>query len=91
MLNDSIISNRFCQLSLWGANVKPASKDTSCAFIVNQLASTLLQTTSNLTNAVGGTLGGALDGLGLSDVERDSRKSSYNGAKKKDGGLLGLF
>lgn len=85
-------------MSLWGAEVEPSSKETSCAFIVNQLASTLLGTTSNLTNAVGGTLTDTLGGLGL-NVASDKKRSDErvypgksNGASKpKNTGLLGLF
>lgn len=86
----------FCQLSLWGAKVEPLSKETSCAFIVNQLASTLLGTTSNLTNAVGGTITGTLGGLGL-NVASDKKRSeervypAKSGGVSKNTGLLGLF
>lgn len=51
---------RYCQLALWGALVKPSSKETSCKFIVNQLATSLLTTTGNLTSSIGNTLGNIL-------------------------------
>ena len=52
-------------MALWGALVKPSSKDTSCKFIVNQLASSLLGVTGNLTSSLGNTLGNTLGILNL--------------------------
>lgn len=52
-------------MALWGALVRPSSKDTNCKFIVNQLASTLLTATGNLTATLGNTLGNTLGVLNL--------------------------
>lgn len=73
---------RFCQLTLWGAPVKPSSKDTSCAFILNQLTSALHDTTGKLTNKLDGTLTGTLGGLNLSGNKTDKNF-------KGNGNLLG--
>lgn len=51
-------------MALWGAIVKPSSKDMSCKFIVNQLASSLLTATGDLTSSLGSTLGNTLGVLG---------------------------
>lgn len=52
-------------MALWGAIVKPSSKDMSCKFIFNQLASSLLTATGNLTSSLGNTLGNTLGVLNL--------------------------
>lgn len=95
----------FCQLSLWGAALKPSSKDVSCAFILNQLTGALITTTTNLTSTLTGTLGGTLDSinlLGQNSKNKDNnnrqpkpnavengRRKQTNG-KSSGGGLLGL-
>lgn len=90
-------SFRFCQLSLWGAKVKPSSKETSCKFILNDLTSALLGTTTNLTSSVGETLGGTLGGLGNvlgggKDQKRRPSVGTPSGSpNKQSSGLLGLF
>lgn len=61
--------------------IKPSSKDVSCKFIVDQLASTLLGTTANLTNALTGTLGG-LNLLG---------GNGNSASNKNNNGLLGIL
>lgn len=78
----------FCQLSLWGANVQPASKETSCTFILDQLASTL---TNVLDKTLGGALGGILGGGGSNNKNSQTVRDKNNEKKKNSGGLLGLF
>lgn len=85
-------------MALWGALVKPSSKDTSCKFIENQLASTLLTATGNLTSTLENTLGTILQNplkkgvqpnqfQGGSNKQSD-RKSSAT-SNKGHGGILG--
>lgn len=99
-----VISNsRFCQLSLWGASIKPSSKSTSCKFILNQLASSLLTATGDLTSSIGNTLDNTLGGLSLgknkggvlsnpligTNKNSDQKNSAHN--NRGGGGLLGIF
>lgn len=95
-----VISNsRFCQLSLWGASIKPSSKSTSCKFILNQLASSLLTATGELTSSIGNTLGGLSLGKNKGGVlsnqligtnkNSDQKNSAHN--NRGGGGLLGIF
>lgn len=100
----NFVFSRFCQLSLWGAALKPSSKDVSCAFILNQLTGALLTTATNLTGTLTSTLGGALDGinlLGQSNKSNNNQRqpkpnAAANGRRKQTngqstgGGLLGL-
>lgn len=53
---ENTVRLRYCQLALWGALVKPSSKDTTCQFIANQLATSLLTATGNLTSSLGNKL-----------------------------------
>lgn len=47
---------RYCQLALWGAPVKPSSKETSCVALLNQLTDKLWKTATNLTGLTSGLL-----------------------------------
>lgn len=85
-------------MALWGALVKPSSKDTSCKFILNQLASNLLTATGNLTSSIGSTFGSNLNlpqnggvqpnQIGGSTNKLSDKKSSAT-SHKQSGGLLG--
>lgn len=86
---DYIISFSFCQLSIWGAALKPSSKDVNCKFILDGLTGSLLGTTSNLTSTLTGTLDGTLGGLGL--LGGNNKKNTNVVANQPNqGGLLGL-
>lgn len=93
-----VLLKRFCQLALWGATVQPSSKQTSCK---NQLASTLLTTTGNLTASLGNTLSNILPGRGSGGgiqsnqmggtMSKQTDKSSAATANNKHGnGILGV-
>lgn len=71
---------RYCQMALWGALVKPSSKDTSCKHIFNQLASSLLTATGNLTTSVGNTLSNPLGILNLG-----AKKNATSAVPSKSG------
>lgn len=91
-------------MAIWGALVKPSSKDTNCKFIANQLASTLLSATTNLTSQLGNALGnplgvlnlggkpapsrGVLSQLNPSNKQNDKKSSASN---NRGGGLLGIL
>lgn len=92
-------------MAIWGAIVKPSSKDTSCKFIGSQLASSLLSSTGQLTNSVGTKLTDTLGKLKAGDrntskgiVDQSVKSPGKPGDKqsanpKRPGGLgiLGLF
>lgn len=98
---------RFCQMAIWGAIVKPSSKDMSCKFIFNQLASSLLTATGDLTSTLGSTLGNTLGVLGgkknaagntpvKSGVQsiqsnKQTDKKSATSNNRGNGGLLGIL
>lgn len=85
-------------MALWGALVKPSSKDTSCKFIVNQLASSLLTATGNLTSSLGTKLANVLNmpskdavpsnPLSGLTTKQDGKRSSVS-PNKQHGGFLG--
>lgn len=89
---------RYCQMALWGALVKPSSKDISCKFIANQLASSLLTATGELTSSLGNKLGSMLNMPSKGAVptnpltglttKQTGKKSSVS-SNKQHGGLLG--
>lgn len=102
--NHFVISNsRFCQLALWGAFVKPSSKSTSCKFILNQFASSLLTATGDLTSSIGSTLDNTLGGLSSgknkggvlsnpligTNKNPEQKNSAHN--NRGGGGLLGIL
>lgn len=68
---------RFCQLSLWGVLVEQSDKNTSCAFILNQWTTSLLEKTGNITNALEGMLENSLHGLNL-NVDQPIKTSNRN-------------
>lgn len=93
-------------MALWGALVKPSAKDTSCKFIVNQLASSLLTATGNLTSSLGNTLGGILNlggkknvapvtpdksGVQTNQVSNKQTDKKSSAADRGSGGLLGIL
>lgn len=90
---------RFCQLALWGAAVKPSSKDTSCKFIGNQLASTLTGLTSSIGSQLTGTLGklkvgdpNASKGVPVDEsIKAHKKPTDKQSASSKHGGVLGIF
>lgn len=72
-------------MSLWGASLKPSSKDTSCAFIIQELASSLLGSTGNITSSLTGGLTGALNNFNIFD---NKNKTSKNGKQTDPGTVL---
>lgn len=86
---DPLFSFRFCQLSLWGAALKPSSKSVNCKFVLDGLAGSLLGTTANLTGALTGTLDGTLGGVGLLGGS-NNRNGNAAANRPPQGGLLGL-
>lgn len=87
-------------MALWGALVKPSSKDTSCKFIANQLASSLLTATGNLTSSISGAIGGLFNApskmgapnnqIGGSQMAKQADKTSSANIRKNENGILGI-
>lgn len=86
-------------MALWGALVKPSSKEISCKFVVNQLASSLLTTTGNLTSAIGNILplagnaggdGGLLNQIGIKKSKQTEQFSADAVDDEDDDGKLDI-
>lgn len=75
-------------MSLWGASLKPSSKETSCAFIIQSLTTSLLESTGNITNKLRGDLTGALDSLNVFDNKNMKISNGKNGKKPDPGSAL---
>lgn len=79
--------------------VNPTLKETSCKFIVSQLASSLLTTTGNLTSSLGNTLGNTLGVLNLGGKKntpaaappKSGVQTSHKQTAPNNRGILGIL